>query len=158
MRLHKYRIPNICDIISPAGSPVEPLFTPKFNGSEIVLVESGSIDIQERINSYAPYCDLRYMLNQLKVGDTSVLSPNPPLYGDFSSLPCHPVDALNLITDVEHRFDSLPDEVKQSCNNDWRVYFTRLFTDSHDTVTDVPANLPSTDHLDSDVGGLTDAT
>ncbi|AYQ58180.1 putative VP3 [Microviridae sp.] len=153
MRLHTYRVPDPSSIVTSSGSPVETIYTPSFNGSEIVLTASGSVDVQDRINSYAPYTDIRYMLNQLKVGDSSVLASREPLYGDFSSLPDHPVDALNLISDVERRFDLLPDDVKASCNNDWRVYFTRLFTRSADGSTGVPDNVPSTDTVDKTSGG-----
>ncbi len=150
MRLHTYRIPPTGDVVTSPGSRVETLFTPSFNGSEIVLSKSGSVDVQDRINSYAPYCDIRYMLNQLKVGDSSVLASRPPMYGDFSSMPSHPVDALNLITDVERRFESLPDDVKASYNNDWRVYFTRLFAPSVDRDVVVSDNVQASDSASVD--------
>ena len=158
MRLYTYRIPVIGDVLTSPGSRVETLYTPSFNGSEIVLTKSGSVDVQDRINSFAPYTDIRYMLNQLKVGDTSVLSSRPPLFGDFSSMPAHPVDALNLISDVERRFDSLPDDVKASYNNDWRVYFTRLFASPAVGPVVVPDNVPASDSSDNSSGGMTDAT
>lgn len=146
MRLHTYCIPDTSGIVTSSGSSVETLYTPSFNGSEIVLSASGTVDVQDRINSYAPYTDIRYMLSQLKVGDTSVLSSRPPMYGDFHSMPSHPADALNFIYDAQRRFDSLPDEVKVSYNNDWRVYLTRLFTPpiDHDVVVsdNVQASYP----------------
>lgn len=141
MRFFTNRIPDIGDVKTSPGSRTEILYTPTFNGSEIVLKKSGTFDVQERIDSFAPYCDIRYMINQLKVGDASVLSTRPPMYGDFSSLPAHPVDALNLINDVERTFDALPDDVKASCNNDWRQYFVRLFASPADNSVDVPADL-----------------
>lgn len=150
MRLHSYRIPDTADIVTSPGSPVETLYTPSFNGSEIILTVSGSVDVQERINSYAPYCDIRYMLNQLKVGDTSVLASRQPMFGDFSSFPVHPVDALNLVSDVERRFDLLPEDVKADCNNDWRVYFTRLFAPLDDRASVVPNNVQASDSSSSD--------
>lgn len=152
MRLHTYRVPDTADIVTFSGSPVETLFTPSFNGSEIVLTASGSVDVQERINSFAPYCDIRYMMNQLKVGDTSVLASRQPLFGDFSSMPVHPVDALNLISDVERSFDSLPEDVKASCNNDWRVYFTRLFAPAPDSDVVVSDNVQASDSSDTTGG------
>lgn len=149
MRLHTYRIPATGDVFTSPGSRVETLYTPSFNGSEIVLTKSGSVDVQDRIDSFAPYCDIRYMLNQLKVGDSSVLASRPPMYGDFSAMPSHPVDALNLISDVERRFDNLSDDVKASYNNDWRVYFTRLFAPASDRATVVSDNVSSPDSADS---------
>ncbi len=150
MRLFTYRIPSIADVFTSPGSRTENLFVPVFNGSEIVLQKSGTVDVQDRINSYAPYCDMRYMLNQLKVGDFSVLSSRPPLYGDFSSFPAHPVDALNLISDVERRFNALSDDIKASCNNDWRIYFARMFGPPGDDSAGVSSNVPSSDSTSTD--------
>lgn len=158
MRLYTYRIPSIPDVITSPGSRVETLFTPKFNGSEITLVKSGTVDVQDRIDSYGPYCDLRYMLTQLRLGDSSVLSSRTPLFGDFSGFPCHPVDALNFIGDVERSFNQLPEDVKAACNNDWRLYFMQLVSSQRDDPAvlspDVPA--PSIDNLAKD--GVNDAT
>ena len=151
MRLYTYRIPVIGDVHTSPGSRVEILYSPSFNGSEIVLSKSGSVDVQDRINSFAPYTDICYMLNQLKVGDFSVLSSRSPMYGDFSSMPAHPVDALNLISDVERRFASLPEYVKADCNNDWRVYFTRLFAPDLDRPAVVPDNVQTPDSSTADV-------
>lgn len=149
MRLYTYRIPAVGDVITSPGSRVETLYTPLFNGSEIVLRKSGTVDVQDRINSFAPYCDIRYMLNQLKVGDSSVLSSRQAMFGDFSSMPAHPVDALNLISDVERSFNALPDDVKASCNNDWRVYFVRQFSPFHDNPAGVSVNVQAADSADS---------
>lgn len=158
MRLFTYRIPSISDVITSPGSRTETLFTPKFNGSEIVLVKSGTVDVQDRIDSYGPYCDLRYMLTQLKLGDSSVLSSRTPLFGDFSGFPAHPVDALNFIGDVERTFNQLPDDVKASCNNDWRQYFVQLVTFQRVDSSGLPADVqaPNPDHSPKD--GVNDAT
>lgn len=150
MRLHDYRIPNTGEVFTSPGSRVENLYTPQFNGSHIVLVKSGTVDIQDRINSYAPYCDIRYMLQQLRIGDNSVLSSKQPLYGDFSGFPSHPVDALNFIDDVQRTFDRLPEETKASCNNDWRVYFTQLVTGQYGNPSGVPDNVPNPDNGNPD--------
>lgn len=120
------RIPCVTDYVTASGTRKRKLYTPRFNGEGIVLSESGSIDIQDSINSYAPYCDIRYMLQRLKLGDTSVLTSKQAVYGDLSAIPRNPVDALNLIHDVERCFDQVSDDIRKACNNDWRVYFTRL--------------------------------
>lgn len=145
MRLYTYRIPNAGDIVTSPGSRTETLFTPKFNGSEIILVKSGTVDVQDRIDSYAPYCDIRYMLNQLRLGDRSVLASKQPLYGDFSGMPSHPVDAINFIQDVQSSFDRLPEETKLACNNDWRVYFTQLVTGQLDNSSGVSSVVQDSD-------------
>ena len=144
-------IPVVSDIVTASGTRKKPIYTPRFDGECISLRVTGSIDIQDSINSFAPYCDLRYMLTRLKAGDTSVLSSRSPSYGDFSGLPGNPVDTLNLINDVQRAFSSLPDEVRLSCNNDWRVYFTRLCAGDFDGPTGVPSDVSSTDPVSSGV-------
>lgn len=153
MRLHSYRIPNTGEVFTSPGSRTETLFTPQFNGNEIVLIKSGTVDVQDRINSYAPYCDIRYMLSQLRIGDRSVLSQKQPLYGDFSGFPSHPVDALNFIDDVQRTFDHLPEETKLACNNDWRVYFSQLVTGQLGDSSGVSDKLSDSNSGDSDYSG-----
>lgn len=152
MRLYTYRIPNVGDIITSPGTRTETLFTPKFNGSEIILVKSGTVDVQERIESYAPYCDIRYMLTQLRLGDRSVLTPKQPLFGDFAGLPSHPVDAINFITDVQSAFDRMPEETKLACNNDWRLYFMQLVNGKSNDSSGVPDSLSDSNSSDTDPG------
>ena len=67
---------------TPVGSRIKAVFEPRFNGHKIVLDKVGEMDIQEKIEAFAPFSDLNYMLHRLKVGDRSVISVNPPLYGD----------------------------------------------------------------------------
>lgn len=143
-------IPAVSDIVTASGTRKKPIYTPRFDGECISLRVTGSIDIQDSINSYAPYCDLRYMLTRLKVGDTSVLSSRSPSYGDFTGLPGNPVDTLNLIHDVERSFAQLPDEVRLSCNNDWRVYFTRLCSGDLNLSPGVSSDVPVSDSVSSE--------
>lgn len=144
------RVPNVSEIITASGSRKKPIYTPRFDGECISLRETGSIDIQDSINAYAPYCDIRYMLTRLKAGDTSVLCSRSPTYGDFTGLPCNPVDTLNLIHDVERSFAELPDDVRLSCNNDWRVYFTRLCSGDLNVTSGNSTDVPSSDTVSSD--------
>ena len=153
MRLYTYRIPNVGDVVTSPGTRTETLFAPKFNGSEIILVKSGTVDVQARIDSFAPYCDIRYMLTQLRLGDRSVLSTKQPLYGDISGMPSHPVDAINFISDVQSTFDRLPEETKMACNNDWRVYFTQLVTGQLDNSSGVSDLVQNSNSADSDSSG-----
>lgn len=158
MRLYSYRIPTISDVVTSPGSRTEVLYTPKFNGSEIVLVKSGTVDVQDRIDSFGPYCDLRFMLTQLRLGDPSVLSSRTPLFGDFSGFPSHPVDALNFISDVERSFNQLPDDVKAACNNDWRQYFIQLVTSNRDDTSVLPSDVQAPNSDNSAKDGVNDAT
>ena len=129
MRNVNSRIPDFDSIRSCSGSEYHVLYEPRFDGQRLSLVEVGREEIQPRIEAYAPYTDLVYMLSRLKVNDFSVLSSRQPLYGDFSGMPDNPVDAINLVHNAERRFGELPAEEKQKYNNDYRVWLSRLFTD-----------------------------
>lgn len=110
------------------GCRVHKTYDARFDGSRVVLEESGSFDIQERINSYAPYTDISYMLNRLSVGDDSVCSQKVPLYGDFSGFPDNPIDAINLYHNAESAFGRLDPDVKQNFNNDFRVWLASMLS------------------------------
>lgn len=116
--------------LSCIGEREHKLYESRFDGSHVVLVEAGSFDIQERINSFAPYTDIAFMFNRLKVGDSSVLSNSNPLYGDFSGMPDNPADAINLYHNAENAFSQLSTEEKLLYNNDFRVWLASLMCSS----------------------------
>lgn len=128
---------------TPPGDPIHHICTGRFDGRTLKVVETGTEDIQQSIQAHAPFTDLRYMLSRLSVGDDSVLSSRQPLYGDFSGLFDNPIDAINAVNDARSRFDLLPAEDKKACNNDWRVWFASLLSQSasHDTG-DTRVDLP----------------
>lgn len=118
---------DMCFISCP-GSRVHQHYTPQFDGSHLVLVESGVSDIQDSIESFARYTDLHYMLHRLSVGDTSVLSSRTPMYGDFSGLPSNPLDAINIVQSAESAFLQLPMEERSSYNNDYRAWLSAVLS------------------------------
>ena len=111
------------------GSKYHVLYESRFNGRTLSLVEVGREEIQPKIEAYAPYTDLVYMLSRLKVNDFSVLNQRRAMYGDFSELPTNPVDAINLVHGAESAFGRLSADEKQRFNNDYRVWLAQLFTD-----------------------------
>lgn len=121
-------LPDYDAIRSCPGSEYHVLREPRFDGTKLSLVEVGREEIQPKIEAYAPFTDLVYMLSRLKVNDFSVLAQSAPMYGDFSELPDNPVDAINLVHNAERRFSELPIEEKQKYNNDYRVWLSQLFT------------------------------
>ena len=136
------RVSDPHSFVSVAGDRLHTLYNSRFDGQRVVLEESGTFDIQERINSYAPYTDIAYMLNRLTVGDNSVLSSRPPLYGDFSGMPDNPTDAINLMHSAEDAFGQLSAEDRLNYNNDYRVWLAALMagtvTPDDNVVSDKP--------------------
>nr|CAI9749991.1 virion structural protein [Microvirus sp.] len=87
------------------------------------------------MDTFAPYTDISYMLNQLKVGDMSVLSSSRPYYGDFSNLSNNPADVINTVRAAESAFGQLPAADRAAYGNDWRVWFTSQLQACSDSVS-----------------------
>ena len=120
----------VSSFVSSPGSREKIVFESRFNGRSLVVEPTGKYDIQADIESYAPYCDLNYMLSRLRVGDATVLAQRQAMYGDFSGLPDNPIDAINLVRNAEQRFSMLSAEEKLTYNNDYRVWLADLMSGS----------------------------
>ena len=124
------------------------IFEPYFDGSTTSLREVGKRNVQEEMDAFAPYTDITYMLNQLKVGDTSVLSRSQPYYGDFSDLSNNPADVINTVRAAEAAFGQLSAADRAAYGNDWRVWFTaQLQASDHSVPADGLVN-PATPVVD----------
>lgn len=131
------------DLTGEAANPGEEfarIFEPYFDGSTTTLREIGKRNVQEEMDAYAPYTDISYMLNQLKVGDTSVLSGRQSYYGDFSNLSNNPADVINTVRFAEAAFGQLSAADRAAYGNDWRVWFTSQLQAGADSV---PVDGPS---------------
>lgn len=128
-----------CMFVTSSGDRQHIRYEPRFNGSSVVLREVGREDIQERIQAFAPYTDLNYMLSRLKVGDSTVLNTKTAMYGDFTGLPRNGIDAVNLVQTAESRFLEMSAEDRQKYNNDFRVWLASIL---HPTS---PIRNPETD-------------
>lgn len=135
------------DLTGDATNPGEEfarIFEPYFDGSTTILREVGVRNVQEEMDAYAPYTDIAYMLNQLKVGDTSVLTRVQPSYGDFSDLSRNPADVINTVRAAEAAFGQLSSADRATYGNDWRVRLTAQLQASSNSVSVVgPADSES---------------
>ena len=123
------------------GSRIHLHYEARHDGQRVVLMESGSTDIQREIESYGKYTDLHYMLHRLAVGDSNVISTRTPIYGDFSGLPTNPIDAINLVHTAEAKFGELSSEERSSFNNDYRAWLASVL--SGPKVDKSPVSVPS---------------
>lgn len=112
------------------GSRLHTHYNSRFDGRRVVLDESGVSDIQTAIESHGRYTDLHYMLHRLSVGDSSIVSVRPPIYGDFSGLPTNPVDAINVVHSAESAFNALSLEDRAKYNNDFRAWLAAVLSGS----------------------------
>lgn len=96
----------------------------KLPNGHIQLIESDRVDIQEKINSYADQCDMNFIISRLSIGDTSVLNPNKPLYGDFTQFPKSFRGMYDVVHSAEAAFDALPPDVRQKFHYDVSKWFS----------------------------------
>lgn len=95
----------------------------------IRLVETGRENIQEKINSFAPGCDMSLIISRLRMGDSSVLTMKSPVYGDFTQFPTSYAECLDLVHRSEDAFKNLPIDVRQSFDNDINKWFATIGTE-----------------------------
>lgn len=119
---------SLTDKATEPGNRLARIFEPFFDGSTTQLRQIGTRDIQQEMDALAPYCDINYMLSQLKRGDTSVLSSRQAFYGDFSGLSSNPADVINLVNGASAAFGLLSTEERATYNNDWRAWLTALLS------------------------------
>lgn len=137
---------------SHSGDVFHVRYSPRvLQSGELKLVESGKDDIKAMINSFRDSTDMSFILQRLAVGDSSVLSQRPGMFGDFTQMPTTYAEALQLVIDGRREFDALPLSVKNSFNNDFRQFLasagtpewneklSSLLPDSDDVVVDKPS-------------------
>lgn len=114
--------PNV--FISCPGSRIHVLFSSSIEpDGSFVLVKTGEEDIQDLIDSYRSSCDMTYILKQLALGNTAVLSQKEPMYGDFTEMPKSYAEALQVVMDAEQKFSKLPLDVRNAFDNDFKKWF-----------------------------------
>lgn len=136
MRNPNYIIRDVTCYVTPHGSKIHIIREGRWNGDRLELTPIGQENIQDKVQAYAPYCDLHFMLHRLGVGDKSVLCKSAPIYGDFSGMPDNPVDAINLINNARDRFDQLTKDTRQRYNNDYLKWLTEKLATSSPSNAD----------------------
>lgn len=130
---------SLTDKATNPGERLARIFEPFFDGSTTKLRQIGTRDIQQEMDALAPYCDINFMLSQLKRGDTSVLSSKQAFYGDFSGLSSNPADVINIVNGASDAFGLLSAEERARFNNDWRAWLTAQLSDR--PVSDTPGGV-----------------
>lgn len=110
------------NFVTCSGSRKKKVYSLFYDGKKMTLIESGEIDIQEQINSYAPECDMSFILSRLQHGDFSVLNGKNTMYADFHNLPTNFREVLDVALSAERVFNSLPIDVRRDFDNDYRKF------------------------------------
>lgn len=120
MRNPEARVSDPNEFVCDPGSPIRPVYSGKvMKDGKIELTETGTEDIQEKIDSYRDTCDMAFILRQLALGDTSVINAKDPMYGDFTKAPSSLMEAKQMMIDGEAAFMKLPLEVRNEFENNF---------------------------------------
>ena len=114
-------------IISNAGSRIKQLYDARVdNQGHIDLVESGTEDLYDYIQSFKESCDINTIVKRFAAGDTDVLARRQATYGDFTELPRTYAELLNTVIQGENYFNSLPLETRAKFNHSFREWMASM--------------------------------
>lgn len=119
------------------GNPVIETFTGRYDkNGDLQLVNTGTENLYDKIQSEAAACDMDNILRRFANGDISVLSQSQGIYADVADAPMHFTDALNMVRAVEAQFDTLSAEDREKYDNDWVKYGASLVNLTVDESSD----------------------
>lgn len=113
--------------LSAPGDPVKVTYSSKWSeNGQITLVESGSINIYDEIQSHRDSVDINVLLAKYaKTGDISILNKARSEYMDVVGLPTSIAGFYNLLEDGRRMYDALSSEQKAQFGNSFeRFIFT----------------------------------
>lgn len=117
-RYKRFRSPS-----SEVGSRVKVKYSSKYDkDGNIVLVEVGTEDVYDYIQSFAASVDINNIMQRFNGGDSSALLKVQGVYGDFSDVPDNWSDVLNVLNEGRLSFDRLPKDIKEQFGNDFYRY------------------------------------
>ena len=121
------------------GDTVKKVYSPRWReDGNLELVETGSINIYDEIQSHRDSVDINVLLAKYaKTGDVSILNKVTSQYMDVSGLPTSIAGFYNLLEDGRRLFDGLSVEQKSKYNNSFEQF---IFTQGRQPKADpVPA-------------------
>lgn len=106
---------NCAEFVSQAGLPIEPRLTGVLEGGCIKIVQSGTRNVAEEIQSYHDDCCLNALLSRYIAGDMNALSAmNSRGNGDLVDVPRTLMAVYNSRLDMETIYNGLPDVIKDA--------------------------------------------
>ena len=125
--------------LSAPGDPVKVTYSSKWSeNGQITLVESGSINIYDEIQSHRDSVDINVLLAKYaKTGDISILNKATTQFMDVAGLPTSIVGFYNLVEEGRRLYDGLPVDEKSKYNNsfeNWIFQYGRQLKADPDTA------------------------
>lgn len=104
-----------------AGSPIHVLYSPKLmDDGTIQLIECGTENTDEIIQSYYESTTLESILTRFANGDLSALNRYQPIFTDVSNAPKNLAEVMQLMINAEKAFNALPADIKHQFDNNYR--------------------------------------
>nr|CAI9752549.1 virion structural protein [Microvirus sp.] len=123
--------------ICSSGNALHKQYSPRIEvDGQVTLIESGVIDTDSVIQSYAEACDMAQIIRSIQTGEIPS-EPESALYADVSELPRSPIGMLNFIADRRREFDALSAEQKETFGNDFNRFFAGIPVPVDDSAPDV---------------------
>lgn len=127
------------------GTQIHTLYSPRFDDTgHYDLVESGTINIYDEIQSHADSVDINILLKRYAEGDVEALSRRQAAFMDVTDMPSTYAEVLNTLIDAENVFMSLPVEERAKYDHSFQVWLSSLdFGNSAENSADNPLAAPS---------------
>lgn len=109
------------------GTQIHTLYSPRFDDTgHYDLVESGTINIYDEIQSHADSVDINILLKRYAEGDVEALSRRQAAFMDVTDMPSTYAEVLNTLIDAENVFMSLPVEERAKYDHSFQVWLSSL--------------------------------
>lgn len=114
-------------IFANPGDPIKILYAPQVDKQgHLELIESGTEDLYEYIQSHAESVDINMIVARYQRGDIDALERVQGLYADVTGLPQTYADMLNVVIQGEHAFESLPLETRAKFNHSYYEWMASM--------------------------------
>lgn len=114
-------------VIENPGSPIRTIYSSRVaEDGNIELIESGTENIYDLIQSHKDSVDIHMILTRFVNGDESALSKTQGQYGDFTELPKSYAELLNAVIAGENYFNSLPLETRAKFDHSFEKFMVSM--------------------------------
>lgn len=109
------------------GARMKRMFSPAFDSDgNFELVESGTADLYDEIQSHRDSVDIQVLLKRYRDGDSLALERVQGMYGDFSNMPSTYSGMLNSMLKSREIFDSLPVEIRARFDHSFEQFISSM--------------------------------
>lgn len=129
----KTKVPEFNSVV---GSRFMPTYQYDVVDGVKTLVESGEVDLQAEIDSYADAQDINNIIARFLNGDTSVINPKSGTYGDFTNVPETYAELFSRVQHCENVFNSLPVDIREKFDNSYQKFWSDFGSSEFDAVFD----------------------